>query len=112
MLKCPYEIPPLEVKRKLDSGEALALIDVREVIEHQVARIEGAELIPMHSVPQRLQDLDALADEKLLVVHCHHGVRSLHVVSWLRQQGVENCTSMAGGINLWSEQVDPSVPKY
>lgn len=107
----PFEISPIEAKQKIDAGEA-ALIDVREATEYQVARIEGAELIPMNTVPQRVQDLEALADEKIVVVHCHHGVRSLNVVNWLRQQGIENCFSLEGGIDLWSTQVDPSVPKY
>ena len=107
----PLEISPVESKAKLDSGGA-ALIDVREPAEYALARIEGAELIPMNTIPQRLQSLDALADEKLLIVHCHHGVRSLNVVDWLRRQGVANCQSMAGGIDRWSAQVDPNVPRY
>jgi len=106
-----YEISPVEARQKMDAGEAV-LIDVREEMEFQLARIEGAELIPMGSIPQRLQYLDGLADEKLVVVYCHHGVRSLHVVNWLRQQGVENCVSMAGGIDLWSAHVDATVPRY
>ncbi len=96
----------------MDEGERLLLIDVREPVEHQICHIEGAELIPMNTVPQRLQYLDGAADEMLLVIHCHHGMRSLNVVNWLRQQGVENCVSMAGGIDLWSAQVDPQVPRY
>lgn len=104
------EITTRDVKRRLDAGERLRLIDVREPQEHQIARIEGAELIPMGSIPQALPSLDG--DDAELVVYCHHGVRSLHVVSWLRQQGVENCVSMAGGIDLWSLEIDPSVPRY
>jgi rhodanese-related sulfurtransferase len=111
MPQLPYEIAPAEAKEKVEAGEAL-LIDVREEIEFRMARIEGAELIPMNTIPQHLQRLDGLADEKLLVVHCHHGMRSLNVVNWLRQQGVANCVSMAGGIELWSTQVDPGVPRY
>lgn len=105
------EITPAEAKAKVEAGEAV-LIDVREAAEYQIARIEGAELIPMNTVPQRLQYLDGLADEKLLVVHCHHGMRSLNVVEWLRRQGVANCQSMAGGIEQWSAQVDPRIPRY
>jgi rhodanese-related sulfurtransferase len=107
----PLEISPLDARAKIDSGDAV-LIDVREAAEYQLARIDGAELIPMNTVPQRLQHLDSLADEKLLIVHCHHGIRSLNVVDWLRRQGVANCQSMAGGIELWSAQVDPKVPRY
>lgn len=111
MSTLPLEIAPMEARAKIDSGDAV-LIDVREAAEYQLARIEGAELIPMNTVPQRLQHLDSLADEKLLIVHCHHGIRSLNVVDWLRRQGVANCQSMAGGIELWSAQVDPKVPRY
>jgi len=107
----PFEIMPAEAKAQLDRGQA-TLIDVREISEHQLTRIEGAELIPMNTVPQHLQHLEALADEKLLIVFCHHGVRSLNVVNWLRRQGVDNCVSMTGGIDYWSTQVDPEVPRY
>ncbi len=107
----PFEISPAKAKQKWDAGEA-ALIDVREVGEHQIASIDGAELIPMGTVPQRLSHLEELADEKLLVVFCHHGVRSLNVVNWLRGQGVAECVSMAGGIDLWSSVVDGAVPRY
>ena len=106
------EITAAEVKRRQDAGEALHLIDVREVKEHQTSNIAGAELIPMNTVPQRLQYLETLADGAPVVVFCHHGMRSLNVVSWLRQQGVANCVSMSGGIEAWSLSIDPSVPRY
>ena len=106
------EITPQEVKRKLDSGDAVSLLDVREPAEYQQARIEGAMLVPMNTVPAALQELDAKAGEALLVVYCHHGVRSLNVANWLRNQGVENVVSMAGGIHRWSLEIDPSVPRY
>jgi rhodanese-related sulfurtransferase len=104
------EITPQEVKRRLDTGEKLRLIDVREPFEVQQARIDGAELIPMRSVPQALASLES--EEKPVVVFCHHGMRSLQVVSWLREQGVQNCASMAGGIDRWSLEIDRSVPRY
>jgi len=106
----PVEIRPQEVKRRLDTGEKLRMIDVREVFEFQQARIDGAELIPMRSVPQALSSLES--EERPIIVFCHHGIRSLQVVSWLREQGVENCTSMAGGIDRWSLEIDSSVPRY
>jgi rhodanese-related sulfurtransferase len=107
-----FEIAPAEVKRRMDAGEKLYLIDVREPYEFKLARIEGSELIPMRQVPAELQILEARADEAPLVVFCHHGVRSLNVVNWLRQQGLEACQSMAGGIDAWSVAIDPSVPRY
>lgn len=106
------EISPREVKRRIDAGEAITLIDVREPGEHAIARISGADLIPMNSIPARLQHLEGLADESLVVTFCHHGVRSLNVVAWLRAQGVTNTVSMAGGIDRWTSEIDPQVPHY
>ena len=104
------EIDPKEVKRRLDAGEKIRLLDVREPFEHQQSRIEGAELIPLRTVPQSLDSLRAAPEP--LVVFCHHGMRSMQVVEWLRGQGLEDCQSMAGGIDRWSLEIDPSVPRY
>jgi rhodanese-related sulfurtransferase len=101
---------PAELKAMLDNGEAVRLIDVREPEEFAICRIEGAELIPMRSVPARLDELNR--DEPLLVVYCHHGMRSRRVVDWLRAQGVENCRNLSGGVDLWSLTVDPGVARY
>jgi rhodanese-related sulfurtransferase len=108
----PLEITPQEVQRRIAAGENLALIDVREPAEFQLARMEGAELVPMRSVPAELSRLDACAGAAPLIVFCHHGVRSLNVVHWLRQHGVGACQSMAGGIDRWSLEIDPRVPRY
>lgn len=91
------EISPQDVKRRLDAGEKLRLVDVRELFEVQQASIAGAEVIPMRTVPQALGRLED--EENPIIVFCHHGMRSLQVVGWLREQGVENCLSMAGGID-------------
>jgi rhodanese-related sulfurtransferase len=104
------EITPQEVRRRLSAGEKLRLIDVREPFEFQQARLEGAELIPMRTIPKALALFEE--EENPIVVFCHHGMRSLQVVGWLREQGVVNCTSMAGGIDRWSLEVDPDVPRY
>ena len=108
----PLETTPAEVKRRIETGEKIALIDVREPFEFQQARIAQAELIPMGYVPSAMQQLEAKADAATLIVYCHHGVRSLQVAHWLRQQGIEACQSMAGGIDQWSLEVDPAVPRY
>lgn len=108
----PFEISPQEVQSHIDAGEPLVLIDVREPNEFAITRIEGATLIPMRSIPETLQELEAKADESTLIIFCHHGVRSLNVVNWLRNQGVASCQSMAGGIDAWSAVVDPLVPRY
>lgn len=106
----PIEITPAEVSALLKEGVPVRLIDVREPAEHAICHIEGAMLIPMQYIPMRLQELDN--PETRLIVFCHHGARSLSVADWLRRQGVENCQSMSGGIDLWSVLVDPEVPRY
>ena len=108
----PYELSPGEVKTRLDTGAAILLLDVREPGEYALTRIDGCELMPMNTVPERLLHIESLAEDRLLVVYCHHGVRSLNVVHWLRGQGVENCVSMSGGIEDWSLSVDPTVARY
>lgn len=105
-----YEITAEQVKAKLDGAEHFVLLDVREPWEIQTARIEGAKLTPMGDVPSRAhQELDP---EDSIVVICHHGVRSMNVTVWLRQQGFEKAQSMRGGIDAWSRSVDPKVPVY
>jgi rhodanese-related sulfurtransferase len=113
MVEIALEITPAEVKAALERGEHIRLIDVREPEEHAICQIEGAELIPMRTIPQHLQDLDS-GDPAvtLLCIFCHHGVRSLSVVDWLRRQDVTNCRSMAGGIDRWSREIDPEVRRY
>jgi rhodanese-related sulfurtransferase len=91
------EISPSEVKRRLDAGEKLHLIDVREPNEYAITRIEGSVLVPMRQVPAELQTLEGRADEAPLIVFCHHGVRSLNVVNWLRGQGRrDRCLEFVG----------------
>lgn len=106
------ETTPADVKKRLDAGERLILIDVRQPEEHQVARIGESQLIPVNAIPAAVQELEEQAEEATLVVFCHHGVRSANVVNYLRGQGIETCQSMAGGIDRWSLEVDPSVPRY
>jgi rhodanese-related sulfurtransferase len=105
------ELTPPEASR-LVKGEEAVLIDVREPAEYAIAHIDGARLIPMELVPTELQKLKELAGESKLVILCHHGLRSLQIASWLRAQGLENSYSMAGGIDRWSQEVDPAVPRY
>lgn len=104
-----YEITVQQASELLQEGKA-RLIDVREPWEFSTAKIEGSLPMPMGEVPARAhQELDP--DERLMVL-CHHGARSLSVTNWLRQQGFESAQSVAGGIEAWSRQVDPSVPRY
>jgi rhodanese-related sulfurtransferase len=105
-----YEITAEEVKAKFDTTESFTLLDVREPWEFETARISGAKLISMGEIPARAhQELDP---EEHIVVVCHHGVRSMNVTVWLRQQGFEKAQSMRGGIDAWSRCVDDKVPLY
>jgi rhodanese-related sulfurtransferase len=104
-----YEITPEEVKAQLDQREKFTLLDVREPWEFETAHMCGATLIPMGDIPSRVQELDP---EDHIVVICHHGVRSMNVTAWLRQQGFEKAQSMRGGIDAWSRVVDNNVPVY
>jgi len=103
------EITPTDVKARLDSGEKLVLIDVREPWEHQLCRIEGATLVPLGSLAASLQ---TLPDVDEVICYCHHGMRSLDAAAWLRFQGIEKAKSLAGGIERWSVEIDPNVPRY
>jgi len=103
------EITPAETKQRLERGEGVLLVDVREPWEFEICRIEGAKLIPMGTVPANLQALDT--DDEV-ICYCHHGMRSMDVAVWLRGQGVESAKSMAGGIDRWSAEIDPKVPRY
>jgi rhodanese-related sulfurtransferase len=106
------ELSPTHAKARLSETNRAVLVDVREPEEFALAHIEGAQLVPMQSVPAELQRLEAMADERDLLVLCHHGVRSLQVVAWLRQHGIDNCFSVTGGIDQWSREIDPGVPRY
>ena len=103
------EISAVELKKRLDAGEKILLVDVREPWENAQCRIDGAVLIPMGAIPANLQKLDT---DDPVVCFCHHGVRSLDVANWLRQQGVASAQSLAGGIDRWSLEIDPEVPRY
>jgi rhodanese-related sulfurtransferase len=111
-----FEITPLQLQELLVAHadvrekEKPVLLDVREPWEFEAARIEGSVLMPMGDVPGRVfQELDP---EAHIVTICHHGVRSLNVAVWLRNQGFEKVQSLSGGINAWSAEVDATVPRY
>ena len=106
------EISPAEAKIRLSDSNKTVLLDVREPQECALARLAPAEYIPMSLVPAAFQRLEGLAAQADLLVLCHHGIRSLQVVVWLRENGLENCYSVAGGIDRWSREVDPAVPRY
>lgn len=98
-----------ELKHKMDAREPFELIDVREKFEYEIARIDGAKLIPLGEIAQRA---DELQGDRPIVVHCHSGRRSAEAVRLLQQRGFGNIYNLQGGIDAWSDQIDPSVPKY
>jgi rhodanese-related sulfurtransferase len=107
----PIDIDVHSVKQMLDGGDKFVLLDCREPNEVATARISGSTHIPMREIPARLRELEPHKDG-LIVVHCHHGGRSLRVTQFLRQQGFAQVQNLAGGIDAWSLQIDPSVPRY
>jgi rhodanese-related sulfurtransferase len=108
----PLEITPAAARQKLARESNVILLDVREPEEYALAHVEGSLLMPMQSVPAELQKLEAMADEGDLLVLCHHGVRSLQVAAWLHAKGIENALSVSGGIDRWSVEIDPLIPRY
>ena len=106
----PIEVDVATTQSKLRSGEVV-LLDVREPVEYETARIEGSRLLPMSEIQDRIGELAELKD-KPIIVHCHHGSRSMQVTQWMRGQGFAKVQNMAGGIQAWSEQIDPAVPVY
>lgn len=107
----PIEVDVQTVSQWMENAEGWALIDCREENEFAVASIAGATLLPMSQWQEVSGKLDSLR-EKHLVVHCHHGGRSMRVANWLRANGFPTAQSMAGGIDLWSQSIDESIPRY
>jgi sulfur-carrier protein adenylyltransferase/sulfurtransferase len=103
------EIGPLELRDRLAAGRPLALVDVREPWEAEIATLPQAQLVPLGSLAARL---DELPRDRPLVVYCHLGVRSLHAVEFLRARGFSEAWSLAGGLDGWSSEVDSAVPRY
>lgn len=97
-----------ELKQRIDAGEDVQLIDVREPWEYKLAQI-GGKLIPQNELPNRLSEIDR---DREVIVHCHAGVRSQRIAEFLQQAGYPRVANLAGGIQAWSEQIDPKVPKY
>ncbi|HVS00442.1 MAG TPA: molybdopterin-synthase adenylyltransferase MoeB [Thermoanaerobaculia bacterium] len=108
-VEADFEMTVLQLKDMLDEGRDVKILDVRSPQEYEIASLPGAQLIPLQELRDRLGELDP-ADS--LVVHCHHGGRSIQAVRFLREMGFGRATNLAGGIHAWSQQVDPSVPMY
>ena len=100
-----------ELAAKLQAGEAVFLLDVRQPWEHETAVLPGSVLIPLHELPARAAEVEP-PEGALVVVYCHHGMRSLSGARFLEQRGMPQVASLHGGIDAWSVEVDPSVPRY
>jgi adenylyltransferase/sulfurtransferase len=107
----PLEIDCKSVKAMLDAKADFLLVDCREADEYQKVHIGKAKLVPMSVIQDRVNELAAYK-QKEIVVHCHHGGRSLKVTHWLRSQGFANVKSMAGGIDQWAVEIDPNLARY
>jgi len=106
----PLEISVEETKRLLETNpDGVLLIDVREAHEVEICRIAGSQHIPMRQIPEHLGDLPT---DKYLLIQCHHGGRSMRVTEFLRSRGLTAVTNVAGGIDAWSLQIDPSLRRY
>jgi adenylyltransferase/sulfurtransferase len=103
-----FEIGSRELAAALERG-AVTLVDVREPQEYEIAHIEGARLIPLGHLPERLAELDSSEE---IVLHCHTGERSRRALEFLRQSGFRKLKNLRGGIDAWSREVDPEVPRY
>lgn len=102
-------LSPQDVKAKLDQGVKVVFLDVREPWEVAINRLDGAVHIPLGELGRRYQELKP-ADE--IIVYCHMGVRSLKATRFLKEQQFKNVKNLAGGIEAWSMQIDPKVPRY
>ena len=102
------EIQPEELKTRLDAGNDIFILDVREPHEYQICNL-GGYLIPLGDLPARMNELDSSRE---IVAHCRSGVRSAKAVTLLRQAGFGKVKNLAGGILAWSDKVDPALPKY
>lgn len=107
----PLELDVHAVQSLRAAGEPFLLLDCREADEHATARIPGSLLVPMAEIPLKLDLLEPHRQGRI-VVHCHHGGRSLRVTRFLRQQGFVGAQNMTGGIDAWSLEIDPTTPRY
>lgn len=100
-----------ELNRKLGSDESIHLLDVRQPWERDIATLPDSQLVPLPELQARVAEIKPAAGT-LLVVFCHHGIRSLTAARFLEQTGFPAVVSLAGGIDAWSREVDPTVPRY
>ncbi|MDX1682524.1 MAG: rhodanese-like domain-containing protein [Phycisphaeraceae bacterium] len=108
-----WEKPPREIARQLaDGDDDVVLIDCREPVERDAASLEPSDLIPLGEFPARAPELAEDYEGRQVIVFCHHGQRSLQATALLRQAGHQDVWSLAGGIDLWSQAINPNIPRY
>ena len=107
----PLEVDCQTVQAKRDAGQPFLFVDCREPDEYSTAHIPGTTLLPMSQLVDRVGELEPHKHGEI-IVHCHHGGRSLRVVNRLRQLGFTHAINMAGGIDHWSQVIDPTIPRY
>jgi rhodanese-related sulfurtransferase len=107
----PLQISPVEAAEKLRSSNPPRLLDVREPDEHAFAALPNSTLIPLGQIGSRAGEIEDWKDEEI-IVYCHHGIRSLRAIAQLRHMGFTKLRNLAGGIDRWTTDVDPRVPRY
>src|SRR5205085_10568545 len=105
------QISPRDLAVRVTSGQTTRLIDVRQPWENELAALPGSLLIPLNELAQRSQEIPLDAG-LVIIVYCHHGIRSLSAAGYLERLGLTNVFSLSGGIDAWSCEIDPSVPRY
>ncbi len=105
----PISVTVVELDRRCKAGEAIAILDVREPWELDIARFPDALAIPLTALPARVGEVPT---DRPVVVVCHHGMRSYKAMSWLRQNGVANAVNLEGGIDAWARQIEPTMGVY
>ena len=103
------EISPQELKQRLDTDASVFLLDVREQTEYDLVHLEGAQLIPLNTLPHHV---DNLPTDQEIVVYCHHGTRSLYATAYLHQNGFRDVKNLTGGIDQWAADIDPTLRRY
>jgi rhodanese-related sulfurtransferase len=107
----PRQIHPETLAKKLAAGEPVFLLDVREPWEHETARLPDSTLVPLGELPNRAGEL-GVPPGSTVVVYCHHGIRSITGAAILEMNGVREAFSLSGGIEAWSQLIDPTIPRY
>jgi adenylyltransferase/sulfurtransferase len=111
MIEPHADITVGDLKQRMDAGDDLFVIDVRERKEYEICRLEGARLMPMSEFANRVAELNDVKDREI-IVHCRSGGRSAQVAQFMRKQGFANVRNLVGGVIAWAREIDPTMPTY